>query len=105
MTPAAVEVFGSASLDGLASGARRVNGAGRGVFGLTAAPSHATQAISGAGSAIDLERRRGLCRPAVGQNLGGVANQIRRAETRCADRLFDRRDLGADQRTAVALTA
>src|ERR1700730_15449691 len=48
------EGFGSASLDGLASAARRENGRAGAGFGITAAPSHATQAISGAGSASTL---------------------------------------------------
>ncbi len=51
---------------------------------------------------IDLERRRGIGRPAVGQYPGGVADQIRRAELRRANGFLDRRDLRPDQRTAIA---
>ena len=40
--------------------------------------------------------------PAIGEEPGGIADQVRRAETRCCERLLDRRDLRRDQRRAVA---
>ncbi len=70
--------------------------------GLTAAPSHATQLISGAGKESTLIGRRRLGGPALGENFCGIADQMRRAEAGCFERLRDRRDARPDQRTAVA---
>ena len=70
--------------------------------GLAAAPSQATQAMSGAGCASTMHRRRRIRRPAIGENLRGIADQMRRAEPRRRERLRDRRDARRHQRAAVA---
>ena len=72
------------------------------MFGLTAAPSHATQAMSGAPCASTLNGGSRMRRPALGENCGGVADEMRRAEPPGVERLVDRRDPRPDQGAAIA---
>ena len=55
----------------------------------------------GCGLLIDLDRLWRILRPALGQNVGGIADQMRRAEARGGERLFHRRDTWRHQRFAM----
>ncbi len=72
----------------------------RGRIDRSAEPRHPIDV--GRGQGIDLDRRRCLGRPALGENCRGIADEMRRTEAGCFERLCNRRDARPDQRTAVA---